>query len=254
MEIWVPSSIDQSLQPSLFYRASKKKSPLLVILHTWSFDRYNQINDFLPYQKDTNWNMLFPEFRGPNLTSNQNGQLACGSLLAKQDIIDAIDYVKNHNNIDEQKIMLVGSSGGGHMSLLMAAYRPHLFSTIIANCSVTDLSRWRNENSDYAKHVEYCLAGSPNKHNIYDYKYRSPIFHAREIAKAKVKIIHGKHDRSVPFSHSLDLYNRIIKENSKANVTLEINELSHEWIIDKIIEDLKKSTILISDSTSTLTK
>ncbi|MCK5811561.1 MAG: DUF2920 family protein [Clostridiales bacterium] len=254
MEIWVQSSIDHSKQPSLFYSASKKNSPLLVILHTWSFDRYNQINDFLPYQKSTNWNMLFPEFRGPNLNSNQFGHLACGSLLAKQDIIDAIDYVKKHNDIDEEKIMLVGSSGGGHMALLMAAYRPHLFSTIIANCSVTDLSRWRNENSNYKKHVEYCLAGPPSKHNINDYKYRSPIFHASEIAKAKVKIIHGKHDQSVPFSHSLNLYNQIIKENYKAFVTLEINELSHEWIIDKIIKDLKKSTILNSDSTSTITK
>ncbi len=254
MEILVPSSIDQTKQPSLFYKASKKNMPLLVILHTWSYDRYNQINDFLPYKKIINWNMLFPEFRGPNLLSNHMGHQACGSLLAKQDIIDAIDYIKKHNNIDEEQIMLVGSSGGGHMALLMAAYRPNLFSFIIANCSVTDINKWRNENTEYTKHVEHCLWGSPNKDNIKDYEYRSPIFHVKEIAKANLKIIHGKYDQSVPFSHSLDLYNQIAKENNKSNVTLEINELTHEWVISEIIEDLKKSTIVISDSASSISK
>ena len=40
-EILVKSSLDGSMQPSLLYRAEGKR-PVLVGLHTWSFDRFNQ--------------------------------------------------------------------------------------------------------------------------------------------------------------------------------------------------------------------
>ena len=43
-EILVKSTLDDSLQPSLFNRASRKGRPLLVGLHTWSYDRFNQID------------------------------------------------------------------------------------------------------------------------------------------------------------------------------------------------------------------
>ena len=41
--------MDGSLQPSLFYKSeSKEKRPLLVGLHSWSHDRFNQIGNMLP--------------------------------------------------------------------------------------------------------------------------------------------------------------------------------------------------------------
>ena len=48
-EILVRSTIDGSMQPSLFYKSeSKDKRPLLVGLHTWSNDRFNQIENMVP--------------------------------------------------------------------------------------------------------------------------------------------------------------------------------------------------------------
>ena len=49
-EILVKSSLDGTMQSSLFYKSeSKKKRPLLAGLHTWSHDRFNQIENMLPY-------------------------------------------------------------------------------------------------------------------------------------------------------------------------------------------------------------
>ena len=93
MEILVKSSIDGSMQPSLFYKASKPNRPLLVGLHTWSFDRSNQISNMLPCAQQYDFNLLLPEFRGANLKNNPNLTEACGSELAKADIKDAIEYV-----------------------------------------------------------------------------------------------------------------------------------------------------------------
>ena len=48
-EILVESTLDGTLQPSLFYRAKESGRPLLVGLHTWSHNRFNQIKNMLPY-------------------------------------------------------------------------------------------------------------------------------------------------------------------------------------------------------------
>lgn len=40
-EVWISSTMDGTRQPSLFYQAEGENRPLLVGLHTWSYDRYN---------------------------------------------------------------------------------------------------------------------------------------------------------------------------------------------------------------------
>ena len=100
-EILVKSTMDDSLQPSLFYKSkSKEKRPLLVGLHTWSHNRFNQIDNMLPFAEKYDFNLLLPEFRGSNLTTNPNCTYACGSSYAKQDVKDAIDYTLANENID----------------------------------------------------------------------------------------------------------------------------------------------------------
>lgn len=104
-EILVESSLDGTMQPSLFYKSySKEKRPLLVGLHTWSHDRFNQISNMLPVAEKYDFNLLLPEFRGSNLNSNPNCTLACGSEYAKQDIKDAIDYLLDNEEIDTDNI------------------------------------------------------------------------------------------------------------------------------------------------------
>ena len=44
-EILIKSTIDNTLQPSLFYQAKGENRPLLVGLHTWSYNRFNQIKE-----------------------------------------------------------------------------------------------------------------------------------------------------------------------------------------------------------------
>ena len=108
-ELWIKSTADGTMQPSLFYRASgEEKRPLLVGLHSWSFDRFNQIENMLPYAEKYNFNLLLPEFRGKNLKSNPNCLQACGSRIARQDIKDAIDYVVKEYPIDAENIFLIG--------------------------------------------------------------------------------------------------------------------------------------------------
>lgn len=223
-EIWVESSIDGTQQPSLFYKSdSTEKRPLLVGLHTWSHDRFNQIKNMLPVAEKYDFNLLLPEFRGNNLKSNPQCTLACGSAYAKQDIKDAIDYVVENEGVDESNIFLLGLSGGGHMALLMAGMCPEYFKAIGAYVPITDLEAWAGENAGYAPHVLACCSGDQEQ-----MRERSPMRYVDTIAKANLKIFHGKHDPVVPYTHSVNLYNAIICKYPAATVYLDIFDGGHQ--------------------------
>ncbi|MCM8759849.1 MAG: alpha/beta fold hydrolase [Candidatus Omnitrophica bacterium] len=234
-EIQVHSTIDNSKQPSLLWLCNSSDSrQLLVGLHTWSADRYNQIESLYPLAKKNGWHLLLPEFRGPNLKTNPRATQACASIFAMQDVIDAINAVCLMADIEKNKIFLIGGSGGGHMALMLAGYCPEMWRSVASFCPITDLIAWHKENLNYSPHIEACCGGPPDENTIEEYKKRSPIFYADKIAQCKqVYIYHGKFDRSVPFTHSLNLFNKICQINPKANVFLEIFDGGHEMIIEK---------------------
>ena len=222
-ELWITSSLDGTSQPSLFYRASKPNRPLLVGLHTWSCDRFNQIKHMLPFAEEQDFNLLLPEFRGPNLGSNPNRYVACGSEFAKRDIQDAIDYVIAHENADKENVFLLGASGGGHMALLMAGYCPEYFKAIAAFVPITDLKKWSVENPKYGAHINNCCGLADD-----ELARRSPISYTDTIATANLKIFHGKRDSVVPFTQSVTLYSRILEEHPTARVYLDIFDGGHQ--------------------------
>ena len=222
IEILVKSTLDGSLQPSLLYRASAPGRPLLVGLHTWSFDRFNQIGNMLPFAKAQDFNLLLPEFRGPNLSSNPNAKYACGSDYAKQDIKDAIDYVIENEGVDGDNVFLLGLSGGGHMALMMAGFCPEYFKAIGAYVPITDLKKWTEENPNYKQHVAACCGTED------EMKRRSPVSCIDTIARANLKIFHGKYDSCVPVTQSLELYRMVFKNHPRARVFLDIFDGGHE--------------------------
>jgi len=232
-EILVTSSIDGSREPSLLWRCEEQPAPLLVGLHTWSADRHNQVDTFFPLARKHSWHLLLPEFRGPNLNTNPRATSACASTLAMQDVIDAIEMVCSMVRVDQSRIFLIGGSGGGHMALMLAGYKPALWCSVASFCGITDLKAWHSENPSYTPHIEACCGGKPDEKSD-EYAKRSPVSYAIEIAKCReVYIYHGKFDRSVPFTHGLNLFNKICSINPQAHVFLEIFDGGHDMIIEK---------------------
>lgn len=221
-EILVKSSVDGSVEPSLFYKASKPNRPLLVGLHTWSFDRFNQQDNLLPMAKRLDFNLLLPEFRGPNLIGNPRAHEACASHLALRDIKDAIDYVIENEGVDRENVFLLGLSGGGHAALMTCGYIPEYFKAVGAFVPICDLAAWCEENENYAPHVKACCTTAD------EMKKRSPISHIDNIARANVKIFHGKFDPVVPVRQSERLYLEIQKRYPKSRVFLDIFDGGHE--------------------------
>ncbi len=230
-EILIQSTKDASLQPSLFRKAiSADKRPLLVGLHTWSCDRFNQVKRLLPWAEKYDLNLILPEFRGPNLVSNPQRTLACGSETAMQDIKDAVDYAVREENADPDHVFLYGESGGGHMALMMAGFCPTVFEAIAAFVPITDLKKWAGESANYRPHILACCS-----HDEAEMTKRSPVSYIDSIAQANVKIYHGKYDPSVPYTHSVELFEAISAKFPRSRVFLDIFDGGHETDENKAV-------------------
>ena len=202
--------------------------PMVVSLHSWS-GNLTQRNPLERLVHDRGWVYLFPNFRGVNQTP-----AACGSPLAQQDILDAVDWMMDRYAIDRDRIYLTGTSGGGHMTMLMAARYPERWKAASAWVGISDLSSWhaRHQGSKYGNMLEKCCGGAPGDSPAVDAQYlsRSPLSclsGAKDVALDISAGIRDGHQGSVPIRHSIDAFNEIAKSRNDPVVSeKEIAELS----------------------------
>ena len=227
--VQVKSTFDGTMQPCWFWAPEKAKTepvPLVVGLHTWSAD-YQQRSHYataMTYARKHGWAMVGPNFRGPNSTPS-----ACGGEAAVQDIVDAVNYAKGRVRIDPKRVYIIGGSGGGHMTLLMAGRHPKIWAGCAAFCPITDLARWHADSvlvhpgrsRKYAKMMEGACGGRPEKCPE-EYRRRSPLAWIDNARKAGVPvyIVTGIHDGwtgSVPVGHSFRAFNALADEKDRVS-------------------------------------
>ncbi len=234
--IKVKSTLDQTLQPSLIWvpeAAKTTPAPLFVLLHSWS-GNYKQGNTKWQDQAEKRgWIYLHPNFRGVN----QHPQ-ACGSRLARQDILDAIEYMIQHYKVDQSRIYLAGSSGGGHMTMLMAGHHPDRFSAASAWVGISDLADWYRfhlkdgKPQNYAKMILKSLQDKPGASSKIDAEYRdrSPLYWIGNATRLPLDLNAGVTDGktgSVPFAHTIRAFNVLAEQNLTTPVTKE--EMQQLW-------------------------
>ena len=204
-------------------------APLLVALHSWSFG-YEQRQEELEAEADRRgWIYLFPDFRGRN-----DRPEACGSELAQQDILDAVAWAKREYPVDEKRVYLTGSSGGGHMTLLMAARHPQVWTAASAFVPISDMAAWEefHAEGDYGAMVRACTGGKPGESPEIDAQYaaRSPLTWLGRDDLPPLDIAAGirdGHEGSVPIRHTLEAFNQAAEAIGAAPVTEdEIEQLS----------------------------
>lgn len=218
VELTVKSSIDGSMQPAQFIPArSSDPRPLLVSLHTWSahYNKSSSLPEWIAAAEKRDWHLLFPEFRGPN-----KNPAACASQLARQDVIDALDYAMKKWKVDGRRVYVAGGSGGGHMTLVMASFAPDRWAAASAWVPITDLRAWHRETiaagHGYWKDVEAVCGGAPGTSLEVDeaYHYRSPLSFLYQTRGLPLEVSAGIHDGyagSVPIHHTLDAYDALAK-------------------------------------------
>jgi dipeptidyl aminopeptidase/acylaminoacyl peptidase len=215
-KIYVPSSLDRTRQPCYLilpqnFDRDGPATPLLVSLHTWSGDVEQRDPEMEREAADRGWIYLWPHFRGPNRSPQ-----ACGSEFARQDILDAVDWVVARYPVDRRRIYLTGASGGGHMAMLMAGLHPERWAAVSAWVGISDLAAWhgRHAGSGYGSMLRQCCGGAPGEGREVDdeYRRRSPttwLHRAIDVPLDLAAGIHDGHRGSVPIRHTLEAFNAV---------------------------------------------
>lgn len=212
----IPSSADGSIQSAYLHRSkSKTTQPLIVSLHTWSGD-YSQEDPLVKEILARDWNYIHPDFRGRNNTPD-----AMGSPLVVGDIEDAIRFALKETNADADDVHIIGVSGGGYATLLCFMKMSLPIRTFSAWAPISDIEAWYWESlgrrQKYAKDILMALGGDSTLNNG-EARRRSPLHQAfpqHPRRDSRLFIYEGVHDGytgSVPITHSINMYNRLVGE------------------------------------------
>ena len=216
-EISYLSAADDTMQPARFFDPkAEAPTPMVVALHSWSGDYSQQTHQEIElWCVQNGWAFMHPNFRGRNRRPE-----ATGSELAVKDIVSAVAYAKRATQIDEDRVYLVGTSGGGYSCLLMAGRHPKLWAGVSAWVPIYDLEAWYYETRErelhYTGEIVASVGGAPGESRKVDFEYRkrSPKTYMKRARGVWLHINAGIRDGregSVPISHSLLAFNAVAK-------------------------------------------
>ncbi|WP_445157438.1 alpha/beta hydrolase family protein [Halomonas sp. E14] len=219
-DIEIPSSADDYQQPALFYAPEgEEERPLLMVLHSWSTDYLQNIDIPLgQFAAANDWAFIHPDFRG----ENDGRPESTASDLVMSDMEDALAYAREHANVDESRIYLLGYSGGAMNALHLASRNPDVFAGVAAWVPVYDLVRWHEWNAErgekYAEEIAEACSGVPEEgseaHD--ECVQRSPKAHVPDVAgQLRVLIAHGIDDDTVPPNQALWAFNDLVDEGER---------------------------------------
>jgi dipeptidyl aminopeptidase/acylaminoacyl peptidase len=216
----IKSTLDGTMQPSYVivpetYTPEQGAKGILVNVHSWSGD----LNQRAPILEEganrLNLICIAPNFRGPNKTPE-----ACGSKLAQQDVLDAVDYVLARYKVAPNQVFLTGSSGGGHMTMQLAGNHPQRWTAASAWVGISDLVAWHklHAKDNYGAMLRAACGGAPGDNATVDeeFRFRSPKSHLANAVDIPLEIaagIYDGHHGSVPVRHSLEAFNVVAAAN-----------------------------------------
>ena len=194
LSVTVTSTLDGHKQPCFivlpddYAKDKAQQRPLCVLLHSWSAGVEQSRPGREAEATKRGWICVLPHFRGPNKTPD-----ACGSPKAQQDILDAIEWTKQRYPIDERRIYLMGVSGGGHMTMLMAGRYPQVWAAASAWVGISDLASWytKHEKTKYGAMMRASCGGAPGDSAAVDrqYRARSPLTHLHRAGDVAIEAV-----------------------------------------------------------------
>jgi dienelactone hydrolase len=215
------SAPDKTLQSAYYYTPdATEPRPLLVGLHPWSSGYTSSFGiDYANWCIQKGWVFIYPDFRGPNTNPK-----ATGSEYVVADIISAVSYAKQQDLVDESRIYLIGVSGGGHCSLLMAGRAPGIWAGVSAWVPIYSVVDWYNDCTErgnkYAVDTVNSIGGVPVAGSSAEAEalMRSPCSYLSNAIGFPVDInagIHDGHTGSVPIRHTLQAFNHLAKPSHR---------------------------------------
>jgi hypothetical protein len=235
----IKSPMDSQVQKAYLYKTkSSAAKPLIVSLHSWSFD-YRQDDTLALLSKQHDVNYIHPDFRGENWKKN-----TCCSEFVLSDIDAAIDYAIANANVDTSKIYVIGRSGGGYATLGTFMKSKHRIRKFSAWVPLANLLTWYEETRIrklyYADNILVCTGSPGNGLDKQVAIQRSPFYWPtpkEKLEYATLEIFAGVYDGlegngPIPITQSINFYNKVLRDLAVSDSSYYIGEAEKLKLIE----------------------
>jgi dipeptidyl aminopeptidase/acylaminoacyl peptidase len=184
----------------------------------------DSFNRFIQHMVNQGYMVIAPNYRGSTGYGKEFQQanlfdMGGGDL---QDVLGAADFVKQTGYVDAKKIVLMGGSYGGYLTMMGVTKAPDVWA---AGVPIVPFVNWFTEieNEDpVLQQSDLATMGDPVKNKDL-YHDRSPIFFVDQI-KAPLQLLAGGHDPRCPDEESQQVVDAIKKRGGKVELKVYENE------------------------------
>lgn len=226
-QLFTPKDNKQN-RPALIYIHGGPRRQMYLGWHNIDYYHYDYLTN--QYLASQGFVVLSVNYRrGTGYGFDFQNPSNSGPLGAKEytDILTAGKWLQNRESINPNNIGLFGGSYGGTLTAMGLGKNSDLFKYGVAVHGRHNREKKRNLDfypPDYKIASKIAWESSPSKHVD---SWTSPVL-----------LIHGDDDKNVPFSQSIDIYNRLKKKGVDVEVMV-IPDETHHWMLQRNLERIK---------------
>jgi dipeptidyl aminopeptidase/acylaminoacyl peptidase len=201
------------------------KYPAIVYIHGGpAVQSVNSFNRFIQYIVNQGYVVIAPNYRGSTgygkeFTEGNRGDPGGGDL---HDNLDAAQWIKKSPFVDPKKLIVMGGSYGGYMTMMAVTKAPELWA---AGVAIVPFVNWFTEiaNEDpILQQYDRAWWGDPEKNKAM-YEDRSPINFVEQI-KAPLLLLAGGNDPRCPKEEAQQVADAIKKRGGSVQLRIYENE------------------------------
>ncbi|HEV7218422.1 MAG TPA: S9 family peptidase [Terriglobales bacterium] len=184
----------------------------------------NSFNRFIQHIVNQGYMVIAPNYRGStgygkdfedaNLFDMGGGDL--------QDVLAAADWINQTGYVDPKKIVLMGGSYGGYLTMMGVTKAPEVWATGVPIVPFVNYFTEIENEDPVLREMDLATMGDPVKNKAL-YEDRSPIFFVDKI-KVPLLLLAGGNDPRCPKSETLQVVDAVTKKGGKAEYKIYENE------------------------------
>src|SRR5881396_2298302 len=184
----------------------------------------NLFNRFIQHMVNQGYMVIAPDYRGSTGYGKEFQQanlfdMGGGDL---QDVLAAADWIKQTGYLDPKKLVIVGGSYGGYMSMMAVTKAPDVWAAAVPIVPFVNYFTEIQNEDPVLREMDLATMGDPEKNKDL-FRDRSPIFFIDQV-KAPLLLLAGGNDPRCPKSETLQVVDAIKKRGGVAEYKIYENE------------------------------
>jgi len=217
--------------------------PAIVYVHGGPTSQtVNSFSRFVQHMANQGYFVIAPNYRGSTGYGKEFQQanlfdMGGGDL---QDVVAAADWIKQTGYIDPKKVIVMGGSYGGYMSMMAVTKAPDVWAAGVPIVPFVNYFTEIENEDPVLREMDLATMGDPVKNKAL-FEDRSPIFFVDQI-KAPLMLLAGGNDPRCPKEETLQVVEAVKKNGGVVDYKVYENEGHGFARVENVIDAYKRAS------------